>query len=217
VGKSRRRRRSARNDTVGGLVVIVVFLCVVGFVLSHPAILVAVGLLAAGGVTLFAAFKIGQSAIRVRENARIAQARREQYELDLYRYSHIEPYLTMGPAEFERALAFLCSRDGCVGAQVVGGAGDLGADVIATTPLGQRLVIQAKRYSQGNLVTGPDLQKFGGTCYAIHRADVAVVITTSDFTKQAREYAARTRIRLFDQRALAAWASHTGMPPWPSP
>jgi restriction system protein len=75
-------------------------------------------------------------------------------------------------------------------------------------------VIQAKRYQEGNPVTGPDLQKFGGTCYAVHRADLAVVITTSSFTKQARDYAAQVGIALLDRQALAAWASGTGPPPW---
>jgi restriction system protein len=51
----------------------------------------------------------------------------------------------------------LCERDGCSNVQVVGGAGGLGADVIATTPTGVRLVIQAKRYSPTNLVKGLDL------------------------------------------------------------
>jgi restriction system protein len=63
----------------------------------------------------------------------------------------------MTPTEFEHALAFLCERDGCSNVQVVGGASDLGADVIATTPTGVRLVIQAKRNSPTNLVKGPDL------------------------------------------------------------
>lgn len=210
MGRSRRRRCSAQNDAFGGLVVVAVLLAVIGFVVSHPAILIGAILLGASSVTTFIA-------IRISRNVRITRARRKQYELDAYRYSHVEPYFAMGPAEFERALAFLCGRDGCTGTQVVGRAGDLGADVIAITPQGQRLVIQAKRYAVGNLVTGPDLQKFGGTCYAIHGADIAVVITTFGFTKQAREYAARTRIGLFDQQALAAWISHTGVPPWPIP
>ncbi|CAM5535446.1 hypothetical protein SMICM304S_02837 [Streptomyces microflavus] len=43
--------------------------------------------------------------------------------------------------------------DGCADAEVVGGAGDLGADVLATTPDGRRLVVQRKRYGP---TTGPD-------------------------------------------------------------
>ena len=64
-----------------------------------------------------------------------------------------------------------------------------------------RLVIQAKRYGYGGYVSGPDLQKFGGTCYAIHQADVAVVVTTAGFTKQAQEYAKLMGIKRNDHAA----------------
>jgi restriction system protein len=137
--------------------------------------------------------------------------RQETYAL---RAREIESYYAMNAGEFEEALAFLCRRDGCRNAEVVGKAGDLGADVIAVTPQGERLVIQAKRYAPTNLVSGPDLQKFGGTCFQIHGAQVAAVVTTSGFTKQAREYAAHMNIRLFDHDALAGWASQTGPAPW---
>jgi restriction system protein len=120
----------------------------------------------------------------------------------------------MSPREFEEALAYLCTRDGCPEAHVTGRSGDLGADVLAITPDGRRLVIQAKRYVVGNLVTGPALQTFGGTCYAVHRADIAAVVTTSGFTKQARDYAAAMRIALFDTDALAGWAARNGPAPW---
>lgn len=84
----------------------------------------------------------------------------------------------------------------------------------AITPDHRRLIGQAKRYGPGNLVTGPDLQKFGGTCYAVHAADIAAVITTSGFTRQAREYAAAMRIVLVDRDGLAGWAARNGPAPW---
>jgi restriction system protein len=120
----------------------------------------------------------------------------------------------MDPREFEHALAYLCERDGCTDVEVVGRAGDLGADVIARTPLGHRLVIQAKRYVATNTVGSPDLQRFGGTCFTMHGAGVAAVVTTSSFTAPARSYAAKMGIRLFDKTALAAWAAGTGPNPW---
>ncbi|MET9059283.1 restriction endonuclease [Streptomyces antibioticus] len=39
---------------------------------------------------------------------------------------------SLDPEEFERAIADLCARDDCTDVEVVGGAGDLGADVTAT-------------------------------------------------------------------------------------
>ncbi|MFD6356626.1 restriction endonuclease [Nocardia tengchongensis] len=138
--------------------------------------------------------------IRARDDARTLAAMRQN---------------ALSPTEFEHALAALCRRDGCRDVQVVGGAGDLGADVLARGPRGQRIVLQAKRYRRGNSVGSPDLQRFGGTCFTIHRADVAAVVTTArTFTAQARAYANTAGIRLMDAGALAAWESRTGPAPW---
>lgn len=48
----------------------------------------------------------------------------------------------------------------------------------------------------------------------VHHAQVAAVVTTSAFTKQAREYAAMMRIVLFDHDALGGWVARNGPPPW---
>ncbi|MBW8093716.1 restriction endonuclease [Streptomyces hygroscopicus subsp. hygroscopicus] len=119
----------------------------------------------------------------------------------------------MSAEEFEQAVADLCRRDGCRAAEVVGGAGDLGADVLAVTQDGQRLVIQCKRYDAAHKVGSQDLQRFGGTCFAVHDAHIAAVVTTSEFTEPALEYAAQCGILCLDGQALATWAS-TGSAPW---
>ncbi|GAA2333048.1 restriction endonuclease [Streptomyces cuspidosporus] len=123
-------------------------------------------------------------------------------------------YEAMTPEEFELAVAELCARDGCEDVRVVGGAGDLGADVLATAPDGRRLVIQCKRYTAPHKVGSQDVQRFGGTCFAVHEAHIAVVITTSEFTEPAVDYAAACGIRCFDGRELTEWARHTGPAPW---
>ncbi|GGZ04116.1 restriction endonuclease [Streptomyces avidinii] len=117
---------------------------------------------------------------------------------------------------FEHSVAALCARDGCPQVEVVGGAGDLGADVIATTADGLRVVIQCKHYGEGNRVGSQDLQRFGGTCFAVHEADVAVVVTTSSFTAPAAEYAAACDIVCVDGDDLAEWTRSRTPPPWES-
>ncbi|MGW1171971.1 restriction endonuclease [Streptomyces sp. NPDC002550] len=129
----------------------------------------------------------------------------------------IARYHTMSPGEFEHAIAYLCQRDGCTDVQVVGGAGDLGADVTATAPTGHRIVIQCKRYGPSHKVGSPDLQRFGGTCYTVHQAHIPAVVTTSTFTKHAASYATAQGIRLYDAQSLAGWASRTGPAPWHQP
>ncbi|MEU8968136.1 restriction endonuclease [Streptomyces monashensis] len=156
-------------------------------------------LLAAGAVLL--------SRAKMREAA-------EQQHIRTMQSTEIARYHAMDPRQFEHAIAFLCQRDGCHGVQVVGGAGDLGADVIATAPDGRRIVIQCKRYGPTTKVGSPDMQRFGGTCYTVHGAHVAAVVTTSVFTKPAADYGIRQGIRLVDNGALAEWATRTGPAPW---
>ncbi|MFI2376342.1 restriction endonuclease [Streptomyces sp. NPDC018964] len=120
----------------------------------------------------------------------------------------------LSPEEFEAAIAGLCARDGCERVEVVGGAGDLGADVTALTPDGRRLVVQCKRYGDDNKVGSQDLQRFGGTCFTVHEADVALVVTTSDFTAPAVEYAEQCGIVCVNRDALLAWSEGRTLPPW---
>ncbi|MER6347336.1 restriction endonuclease [Streptomyces sp. NPDC001595] len=123
-------------------------------------------------------------------------------------------YAGLDPYEFEQAIADLCVRDGCSRVEVVGGAGDLGADVVASTPDGRRLVIQCKRYGDDNKVGSQELQRFGGTCFTVHEADVAVVVTTSDFTAPAEEYAAQCGIVCVNHECLRAWSEGLAAGPW---
>ncbi|MGW1468068.1 restriction endonuclease [Streptomyces sp. NPDC002308] len=126
-------------------------------------------------------------------------------------------FAALDPYAFEEAVADLCRRDGCRDVERVGGAGDLGADVLATAADGRRLVVQCKRYGPANKVGSQDLQRFGGTCYAVHGADAAIVVTTGEFTAPAVEYAAACGIVCVDADALAGWSGGTLPPPWESP
>ncbi|MEV5161141.1 restriction endonuclease [Streptomyces sp. NPDC053728] len=123
-------------------------------------------------------------------------------------------YAAMDPYDFEEAVAGLCRSDGCADAEVVGGAGDLGADVVATTPDGHRLIVQCKRYTSDNKVGSQDLQRFGGTCYAVHGAEVALVVTTGEFTEPALEYAEQCGILCVGLDELTAWSEGSVPPPW---
>lgn len=123
-------------------------------------------------------------------------------------------YDALTPEGFEEAIAALCERDGCSAVEVVGGAGDLGADVLAVTPDGRRAVVQCKQYCETNRVGSQDLQRFGGTCFTVHEADVAVLVTTSDFTAPALEYAEQCGIVCVNREALLAWTDGTGPRPW---
>ncbi|WP_328851276.1 restriction endonuclease [Micromonospora globbae] len=111
----------------------------------------------------------------------------------------------MSGPEFEQFVARLMRASGYRNVTVCGGAGDMGADVIGQSPCSRRVVVQCKRY-KGNLGS-PHVQRFAGTARDIHRADVALLVTTGRPTVQAREVALRCRIMLVDRPALAQWVS----------
>lgn len=79
------------------------------------------------------------------------------------------------------------------------------------------MVVQCKRYGPTNKVGSQDLQRFGGTCYAVHGAETAVVVTTGEFTAPAAEYAAACGIVCVDADGLTGWSEGTLAPPWELP
>lgn len=111
----------------------------------------------------------------------------------------------MSGREFEELVAELCRRDGCTGVERVGGAGDLGADVVGHLPDGRRLVVQCKRYAGHRSVGSREVQAFNGTARAEHGAEVAVLVASCVFTGPARNFAARHRLTLIDVDLLGCW------------
>ncbi|MBU7599413.1 restriction endonuclease [Streptomyces sp. P38-E01] len=112
--------------------------------------------------------------------------------------------------EFERYVAWLCRRDGCRDVEVSGKSGDLGADVLATLPDGRRLVVQCKHYAPHRYVPSGDMQKFVGTAYLHHGADVAVFVATCTFSKPAMALAVRHGVLAVHRDLLGQW--NTGSP-----
>lgn len=113
------------------------------------------------------------------------------------------------PTFFERLVVELLVRMGYGGSfkeavRAVGRSGDEGIDgVIKEDRLGLDVVyIQAKRWAQP--VGRPEIQKFAGALQG-HRARKGVFITTSSFSKEAREYVERidSKIVLIDGERLA--------------
>lgn len=113
------------------------------------------------------------------------------------------------PGMFEKTVVELVVRMGYGGSlrdagQAIGKSGDEGIDgIIKEDRLGLDVVyIQAKRW--GNTVGRPEIQKFAGALQG-QRARKGIFITTSDFTKDAMDYAAKieSKIILIDGEQLA--------------
>jgi len=121
----------------------------------------------------------------------------------------MENVRSLSPSRFEQLVLDLLSAMGYGGAvedavRAVGRAGDEGIDgVIKEDKLGLDVVyVQAKRWQQN--IGRPEVQAFVGAL-AGKKARKGVFITTSDFTKEAREYVQSIdhKIVLIDGRQLA--------------
>src|SRR5690625_1552188 len=96
-------------------------------------------------------------------------------------------------------------------ARRLGGSGDGGVDgVIDQDPLGlARIYVQAKRYADGQIIGRPAIQGFVGALDG-HQASQGVFITTSQFSSEARQYAANvnSNIILIDGERLVGLMIH---------
>lgn len=116
-----------------------------------------------------------------------------------------------GP-DFEEWVARLMRLTGFSSVTVRGGANDQGADITAHAPDGRWTVVQCKRYAPTRTLGSPAVQTFAGPAHGIHKAELAILITTTTFTGPARRDADLMDIRLVDRERLAAWATDRVVP-----
>jgi restriction system protein len=199
----RRGRRPVQHTSLGSRITgyLLVGIAVVLFLRANPAIAWALGILLLAATVAFVV---------------VWRRRRSGRRRLIKGVRTLEELRRMPPGDFEHFVAELCRRDGCRNVQVVGGSGDLGADVLAVTQDGRRVVIQCKRYAGGNLVGSPDAQRVGGTARPVHRADEAAIVTTSGFTQEATRYAAlpEVNIHLVSGQQLLNWQADGWRPHW---
>ena len=111
--------------------------------------------------------------------------------------------LSLTPAEFEIAVARMLPSLGYRQISVVGGPGDLAADIICTDRQGGLVVVQCKRKLPGQRVGSAEMQKFIGMISVHHEADAGIFVTTSEFTQPAIDLADRHEILLLDGAVLS--------------
>ena len=107
----------------------------------------------------------------------------------------------LNPENFEKFIAFIFQSMGYT-TQVTQYTGDYGADVIAEKE-GEKLAVQVKKYKKGNDVSNDEVRKAIGSMPHF-KATGAVLITTSDYTLQAREQAKNAPIELINGDQLDA-------------
>lgn len=105
----------------------------------------------------------------------------------------------MSPYYFEHLVADVWEAQGW-SATVTTNSKDFGIDVVVerADPYDQKQIIQAKNYSEGNLISGPEIREIAGLHHQESNTDLVIAVTSSSFTKNAREVAKRSNVKLID-------------------
>ena len=172
------RRRRARRARSGALET------GLGVVALLAVLLGASGWLVAAGVGLLVSLDIAVAVVRHRRRRRWLRS--------------LQAFLALSPTGFEQAVAGLLRRLGYRHVRAVGGAGDLGVDIVCRGGAGELVVVQCKRHALGHRVGSPDIQRFIGMAFIHHHAARAIFVTTSEYTQAARHLARGHRIQLID-------------------
>ncbi|MHB9860432.1 restriction endonuclease [Streptomyces sp. YIM S03343] len=118
----------------------------------------------------------------------------------------------MNSREFEHHVASLLRRDGCTDVAVQGGHRDRGVDIVARAADGRRLAVQCKRFAPHSSVASADVQRFIGSAKVLYRADVALFVATSPFTRDALALAAECGITAVHRGLLERWNAGAALP-----
>ena len=205
------RGRANSNDILvisltAGLFIL--FVAAIQWLIKHPYVfyplLAAVFLLIVGAVAHV--FHARRRNLRIKEEERLAEAERQEQERlrieSLLRWDAVRDEINyIGGAEFEKCMANFLRRQGYA-VEETPLSGDQGVDLVLPDFDGKRVVVQLKRYTRpvGNVAVQAT---FAGMAH--YRAEEGWIITTSAFTKSARELAKSTRVRLIDGKELADW------------
>jgi restriction system protein len=117
----------------------------------------------------------------------------------------LENLKAMTPKDFEYTVAEILRRLGYKDIKVIGGSGDLGVDILATSKDGNKKVaVQCKKYITKK-VTSPDIQLFIGMMVTEYKADKGLYVTTSYYTRDAYHLATKhkDKLEIWTGRTLA--------------
>jgi len=107
----------------------------------------------------------------------------------------------MDPKDFETLVGAWLTKRGYTNVSVIGQCHDRGVDVLATSPTGDREMFQCKRYRKGNNVNIDPIQKIHSLLHT-RGAKKGWVVTTSDFTPDAKDEAQLTKVQLINGSKL---------------
>lgn len=115
---------------------------------------------------------------------------------DIQNMASLQQLQGMDPYDFEELVAEVWEAKG-FDTHVRQGSGDRAIDVEAVQG-GQRILIQAKRYSSDNKVGSEEVRKYATLWQQERDANRVILVTTSTFTSEAKQVAAEQNVSIID-------------------
>lgn len=116
------------------------------------------------------------------------------------------------PYEFEHFVASVWGAQGWQ-TDVRQQSNDAGIDIVAIrdAPVEETHIIQVKRYTEANKVGGPEIQQYAALRQQVPEADAVIVVTSTGFTKAAKQRSRELNVKLVDGEDLIQMAERTGV------
>jgi hypothetical protein len=110
---------------------------------------------------------------------------------------------------FERHVADLLRRDGCMDVVVRQARSDRGIDITGRTADGRSVAVQCKNRAGAGRSSIPsaDMQKFAGAARAVDHVDVALFVATCNFSHEAQAIADLSGVITVNHDELDAWTA----------
>ncbi|MDR8394331.1 restriction endonuclease [Aliifodinibius sp. S!AR15-10] len=121
--------------------------------------------------------------------------------VDILESYYPERFQNLSPIDFEGLIKFLL-QEKYAKAELTKASGDFGADVIAYSPSQGKIICQVKRYNKGNRVGNKYINDCIGAI-EYYNGNKGLVITTSSYTRSAKEIANRANIELWNWNKLS--------------
>jgi restriction system protein len=135
------------------------------------------------------------------------KAEEEQRKRQLVLSQRLDHLLTLTPREFEMTVADILRRTGFHDVKIVGGAGDLSADITCLDDTERLTIVQCKQYLPSHKVSSPEVQQFIGMAIHHHSAQRMLYVTTSTFSRPAEELCRYHDIEMINGDALTQRAA----------
>lgn len=124
----------------------------------------------------------------------------------------------MDPYEFEKLVAKIWEKQGWT-AQVTGGSTDRGIDIETIKDdefETRRHLIQVKRHGANTKVGSEEIQRYAGLYARNEKVDAVFVVTTNEFTREAREVAKNRNVEIVAKNRVVEWIDKFNLGDYPS-